>query len=155
MVETGLVISTCGDRAQVSIKRKAQCDKCGMCIFPKGADSVTFDCINKVGAVAGDRVKLEKEGQNKMLSYLLIFFVPLLLIGASVAIGLFVIKIDYWVLILSGILLVAWFSVLALIDKVIKKSGKLSPVIIEVVNGQDLVNENLDEDKDTSNEIKE
>jgi len=143
MKEIGLVVSTSGERAQVQVKRKAQCDKCGMCIFPKGADTIDFDCINKVDAKIGDTVEIQKEEKNKILSYILIFLVPLLLIGASALVGLLLIKIDYWVLILSAITLTVWFILLSVIDKAVKKSGKLSPVILNVINGQDIVKDGI------------
>ena len=149
MKEIGKVTEVKGNIAKVSIDKKSECDKCGMCIFPKGADTIDFDCINKVDAKIGDTVEIQKEEKNKILSYILIFLVPLLLIGASALVGLLLIKIDYWVLILSAITLTVWFILLSVIDKAVKKSGKLSPVILNVINGQDIVKDgNVDRVED-------
>ena len=38
MRESALVIKTEGEYATVSIDKKDECSKCGMCAFPKGAD---------------------------------------------------------------------------------------------------------------------
>ena len=136
MREIGKVTEVKGNIAKVSIDKKSECDKCGMCLFPKGASSVEFDCKNPLGAVLGDTVEIETERDGKLLGALLVFLVPLLLIGAAALIGFLVIKNELSVLLISLGLIIAWFAILSLIDKKLKKSVSFSPTIIKVITAE-------------------
>ena len=134
MKETGLVINTNGEYATVKVEKKDECSKCGMCLFPKGADSVTWRAKNLVNAVNGDTVVIDTEKEGKLLGALLVFLVPLLLIGLSVLVGYLVIGNELSILILSVLLIALWFIVLSIIDKKLKKSAGFTPIITAVIN---------------------
>lgn len=132
MTEKATVVKTDKTGAVVRLDKRAECDKCGLCAFPKNAGSIEMHAFNNAGANAGDEVIVERSEKGRFLGAILVFLVPLLLIGAASVIALLAIKQEIWVLFLSIIFLVAWFSVLALIDKKLGRIKGFAPVIIKV-----------------------
>ena len=132
MKELGTVTSIDGKYAIVKVDKKDECSKCGMCLFPKGASSIDFNAKNKLDAKVGDVVMIETKDDVKLLGAILAFLVPLILIGLSAVITYVFIKIEIYMLILSVISLVLWYTILAIIDKKMKNSFKFSPEIIAI-----------------------
>ena len=134
MKEFGIVTAVDKNRATVKVDKKDECSKCGMCLFPKGANAVEFNAKNDLDAKVGDKVLIETEKDGKLIGAILAFLVPLILIGVSALIGYLVIKSEIWILILSLVLIIAWYVVLSLIDKKIGKTVSFSPKIIKIIN---------------------
>lgn len=111
-----------GKTAVVKLDKKTECSKCGMCVFPKNAESTIARAENAAGAKAGDVVIIEREKDGRLFAALLVFAVPLLLIGLAAVIALVVIKKELWILLLSLIFLLSWYTILAAIDKKLQKS---------------------------------
>ena len=141
MIETGSVIKTRENLATVKVDKKDECSKCGMCLFPKNASHVEFEALNGVGANEGDTVVIESKKDYKLLGAILAFLVPLLLIGISAIITYFFIGIEIWLLILSVILIVLWYTVLVVIDKRLKLKTGYTHVITKIVEKGDNINE--------------
>lgn len=120
MIEVGKVIKTNGDTATVRIDKKDECSKCGMCLFPKNASHIDLDAKNLVGAKEGDNVELTRNEGGKLISALLTFLVPLLLIIASVVVTYLLYINEIWMLCFSAVSVVLWYISLAFIDKKIK-----------------------------------
>lgn len=133
MTEQGIVTATNNRTAKVKIDKKDECSKCGMCLFPKNASSIEVVADNGVGATEGDTVIVETTGETKLLATALVFVVPLLLIGLAVLINYLLIKSEIWILILSVIFIVLWYTILAVIDKRFVKLKKLSAKITEII----------------------
>ena len=136
MREVGTVERLENNFAVVKVDKKDECSKCGMCLFPQGANSIEFVADNKIGAKTGDKVIIEKGENGKLQGALLVFLVPLLLIGLSVILGLYVIKWELSVLILSGSLIILWYIILSIIDKKLKYLSSFKSVIVEIVKEQ-------------------
>ncbi|MBQ8427129.1 MAG: SoxR reducing system RseC family protein [Clostridia bacterium] len=132
MKEIGVVTAVNGKKATVKVDKKDECSKCGMCLFPKNASSVEFEAENQVDAKIGDTVLFQTEKDGKLLGAILVFLVPLILIGLSAVLAYLVVRKEIWTLIFSLIFIVAWFFVLALIDKKLKKTTSFRPSIISV-----------------------
>lgn len=132
MIEKGVITSLDGKYAIVKVDKKDECSKCGMCLFPKNASSVDFRVKNNLGASVGDSVTFATEKDAKLLGALLAFFVPLLLIVISAVVTYVFIKKEIWMLILSVISIVLWYTILAVIDKKLKNSVKFVPYLISV-----------------------
>ena len=98
MVEVGLVTALTDGYATVKIDKKEECSKCGMCLFPKNAQSIEVKASDPIGCNEGDKVVIETCEELKLLGAVLVFLVPLLLIGLSVLIGYIVIKSEIWIL---------------------------------------------------------
>ncbi|MBQ9735038.1 MAG: SoxR reducing system RseC family protein [Clostridia bacterium] len=139
MRELGVITEVTDGSAKVSVDKKTECDKCGMCLFPKGASKIEFDAKNSVGGLVGDTVEIETERDGKLLGAILVFLVPLILIGLSALIGYLIINSELSVLIMSLCLIVAWFAVLSLIDKKLKKTVSFSPVIIRIIKEENTI----------------
>ena len=140
MREIAKVIAVNGKRATVSVDKKDECSKCGMCLFPKNATSVEFSAVNEVGAEVGDTVTIEKRDGGSLTGALLAFLVPLILIGISVFIG-YLIGNEIWILGLSVIFIVLWYTILAVIDKKLKNALKFSVEIIAITQKGEKIND--------------
>lgn len=138
MREVGLITKIEGDTATIKVDKKDECSKCGMCLFPKNASLIEINAKNSIGAAVGDTVEFERKKDGKFLGSILVFLIPLLLIGLSALITYLFIKIDIWMLILSVIFIVLWYTILAFIDKKLKISLDDASVIISVVKKENL-----------------
>lgn len=133
MRETGVVTEIKGKTAIVKVDKKSECDKCGMCLFPKGADGITFNANNEVNAKIGDTVVIEREKDGKLLGAILVFLIPLILIGLASVLAYTIIKKEIFVLILSVVFIAVWYMVLAIIDKNLNKRIGYSTKIVSIV----------------------
>jgi positive regulator of sigma E activity len=133
MQEQGKVTKLNGNIATVSIDKKTECDKCGMCLFPNGAKAVEFETENTLSASVGDVVLIQRQEKGKLTAIILVFLVPLLLILLSSLVAIFIIQSELWMLWLSLITLVLWFCVLPLIDKRLKKTQGFTTEMISII----------------------
>ena len=132
MTEEGIVKSADGKTAVVTLDKKTECSRCGMCAFPKNAQSVKMHAENVVGAEVGDKAIAERAKDGRLLAALLVFGVPLLLIGIAAAIAYLWIKKEIFVLVLSLIFLLLWYTILAIIDKKLQKLSGFTWKIVEI-----------------------
>ncbi|MBQ3116231.1 MAG: SoxR reducing system RseC family protein [Clostridia bacterium] len=133
MIEVGSVTKVKGKRAEVKVEKKDECSKCGMCLFPKNASSINFNANNDIGAKEGDLVKMEMSEKSKLVGALLVFLVPLILIGISAVITYVFIKKEIYLIAISLPLVVIWFVILAFIDKKIAGTKNFSPTIVQII----------------------
>ncbi len=133
MKEVGLVVSVDKNFASVKVDKKDECSKCGMCLFPKNAESVEIRAENTLGAQVGETVVFETAENAKLLGALLVFLVPLILITLSAVITYIFIKKEIWMLILSVFFVVMWYTMLAIIDKKLKNSQKFCAKVVNVI----------------------
>ena len=142
MRECGIVTKTDKEFAIVKVDKKDECSKCGMCIFPKNANSIDFNAVNQVNASVGDTVIIETEKDTKLIGAILVFLIPLILIGLSCAITYLFLSNEIWVLILSVIFLFLWYTILAVIDKRLKHKADFCAKIVSIITKK---GENKDE----------
>ncbi len=133
MTEIGQVVGIKKKTATVKVDKKDECSKCGMCLFKDNAGYTEFHADNKVGAKVGDTVRIETSEKAKFIGILLVFVVPLLLIGVSALITYTAIKQDIYMLVLSAASVIVWFFILPFIDKAIAKKNKMATEIVEIV----------------------
>lgn len=141
MREVGIVVNADGKDATVKVDKKDECSKCGMCLFPKNASSIEFLSDNDIGASVGDQVIIERKKEAKLTAAILIFLVPLLLIGLSALLTYLFIGIDIWVLILSIIFIIVWYNILSVIDKKLKNRQDYKHIIVEILEKGETNNE--------------
>ena len=141
MREVGIVVNADGKDATVKVDKKDECSKCGMCLFPKNASSIEFLSDNDIGASVGDQVVIERKKEAKLTAAILIFLVPLLLIGLSALLTYLFIGIDIWVLILSIIFIIIWYNILSVIDKKLKNRQDYKHIIVEILEKGETNNE--------------
>ncbi|MDY2841805.1 MAG: SoxR reducing system RseC family protein [Candidatus Borkfalkiaceae bacterium] len=132
MTESGKVVKTEGKYATVRIDKKDECGKCGMCLFAANASYTEMRARNDAGAAVGDEAVVETAESGKTLSAVLVFLVPLLLIVLAAAIGLFIIGKEIWILLLSLIFILSWYTILGLFDKKLRKSDKFCARIVRI-----------------------
>lgn len=102
MREVGKVVKTDNGYATVSIDKKEECSKCGLCAFPKNANTIEFRATNKINAKANDVVLIERKTDGKLSGIFLAFLVPLLLVGISILISYLMELKEIWILVLSA-----------------------------------------------------
>ena len=141
MIETGKVVGLEKNKAKVEVDKKDECSKCGMCLFANGAKSTVFTCENPVGAKVNDLVEIEMTGRGKLSGAVLVFLVPLILIGLSAVLSLLVIRKEMWMLYLSLISVSLWFFVLSFIDKKFKNKKGFIPVISKIIDKENDLDE--------------
>lgn len=135
MQEIGKVSKIEGKYAIVKVQKKDECSKCGMCLFPKNASEIEFRAKNTLSAKENDDVLINTSNERgKLVGMLLVFLVPLLLIGIAVLIEKLFIKNEIFILPISIGLIVVWFFMLSIIDKKIAKNDKYVCEIIEIIN---------------------
>ena len=132
MTESGKVVKTEGKYATVRIDKKDECGKCGMCLFAANASYTEMRARNDAGAAVGDEAVVETAESGKTLSAVLVFLVPLLLIVLAAAIGLFIIGKEIWILLLSLIFILSWYTILGLFDKKLRKNDKFCARIVRI-----------------------
>ena len=133
MREIGRVTEIDGKSAIVRVDKKDECSKCGMCLFPKNANHVDFPAENSLKAKVNDLVEIETTKDAKLLGAILVFLVPLILIGLS-ALLTYLFKIsELWTLIFSVIFIILWYTILAVIDKGLKNKSGFCPRIVSIL----------------------
>lgn len=136
MTEEGIVKSADGKIAVVTLDKKTECSRCGMCVFPKNANKVDIRAVNRAGAKAGDTVVIEKNEDGKLAGALLAFMVPLFLIAVAAVIG-FIVGKEIWILLLSLIFIALWYTILAIIDKKLAFLNKFCAVVVKIKENND------------------
>jgi len=87
--EVGKVIRVKGDNAEVLLHSSAACGTCGArfsCALGTGIDRI-MTVRNRFHAKVGDQVEIELTEKTRILSALLVFFMPLVLIVAGYFLG--------------------------------------------------------------------
>jgi positive regulator of sigma E activity len=131
MRETGKVVSTKNDRAEVEVAAKGECEHCtahGICNW-NGTNVRKVLAVNKVGAGAGDMVELEIVEGSGAKTNLLVFGIPVVFMFAGVLVGGLVLRKDAWSGILAGVGLALGFGIVKAIDVSVNRSGRSLPVI--------------------------
>lgn len=132
MTETGVVTEVKNGYAKVRVEKKEECAKCGMCLFKDNVSYTEFSARDKIGASVGDTVEAEIGGSGRLLSCILVFLVPLILVACAALIGEFLINSEIWIAILSVVSVVLWYTILAAIDKKFGRSEKFCPKILRI-----------------------
>jgi sigma-E factor negative regulatory protein RseC len=132
MRETGKVVSTQNDRAEVEVAARGECEHCSahsLCNWT-GTNLRKVLAVNKAGAGAGDVVELETVEGTGAKSNLLVFGIPVVLMVTGVLIGGLLLRKDLWSGILAGVGLALGLGVVKIIDIAVNRSGKSLPVIV-------------------------
>ncbi len=137
MTEYGKVIGTEQNYAVVRVARREECAKCGMCGMKKNAANVDFKATNDIGAKEGDSVVISAEKNTVLLSSLLVFLAPLLLLAAEIGICYALNAEEVFILLLCVGTLALWFIILALVDKRISKIRGFCPTIVKIIKSEE------------------
>ena len=130
MEEKGRVVSVHGQRADVDVESRGECEHCsaaGICNWT-GNRMRRVLAVNAIKAAKGDDVLLELPDGTGASTNLLVFGVPVLGMLAGALIGGLLIS-DLWAGILSGIGLLVGIAIVKVIDVAVGKSGRTLPVI--------------------------
>ena len=132
MRETGKVVSTKNDRAEVEVAARGECEHCtahGICNW-NGTSLRKVLAVNKAGAGTGDVVELETVEGTGAKSNLLVFGIPVVLMVTGVLIGGVLLRKDLWSGILAGVGLALGLGIVKIVDIAVNRSGRSLPVIV-------------------------
>lgn len=133
MTERGVVTEIRGNTAVVSVEKREQCKACGMCLF-KDNGKAQFYADNTVGAKVGDTVLIENRESGKLLGAILVFLIPLVILGAAVlAVRLFAID-DLFIPIIGIGAIAVYYAFLAFMDKKFRKIKAFTSTVAKIVN---------------------
>ena len=150
MRETGVVTEIRGNTAVVSVDKKDECSRCGLCLFKEGTNKTEFFVKSEKGISVGDTVEIERSERGKFSGVILAFLVPLLCIGLAVAANYLFIKNEMWILILSVVSIALWYVILSFIDKRLKNSAAFRARIVLVVeSGGEKQNGDINQEQKT------
>ncbi len=133
MIESGEVVKTEKNYAVVRIDRKAECARCGLCGMKKNESHVECKAKNEAAAAEGDTVLIKTDGSATLISSLLVFVMPLILLAAELAVCYVLNVEELWILIICIGTLAAWFCILALIDRKFASIRGFSPTIVRII----------------------
>ena len=132
MRETGKVVNTRNDRAEVEVAARGECEHCsahGLCNWT-GTNLRKVLAVNKAGAGAGDVVELEIVEGTGAKSNLLVFGIPVVLMVTGVLVGGLLLRKDLWSGILAGVGLALGLGIVKIFDIAANRSGRGLPVIV-------------------------
>ncbi len=127
MTERGVVVKLKG-RAVVRFDRRGACDKCRMCAVTRDGMKVEALVENILGANVGDFVEVEMGERFVLTAAVIVYIIPLVLVGLGVGIGSLFSQTTQLVLAVGG--LIAGFLTAYLLDRfVIRKKKGFAPVM--------------------------
>ena len=136
MKETGIVTFKDDKTLTVKVKRRAECSKCGLCGMKESATDIdflaTYGSFSKDSISEGDVATVESNKDIRLVSYLLLFIVPIILIGASIAIGYLFLS-ELWSVGLALISVACWYFLVWAIDKKFNFAKKAGYVVTSVI----------------------
>ena len=136
MTERGTVTEIKGKTAVVTVTKSEQCKECGLCLFKKGGKA-EFYARNLLDAKVGDDVLLDIKESGRFLGAILVFLVPLLLIGLAVLINFLFIKNDIFIPIISVGSIAVYYTILGLSDKKFRNSRAFVSDITKIIKSED------------------
>ena len=135
MKETGIVTFKRDKTLTVKVKRRAECSKCGLCGMKDSATDIdfvaTYGKFSKDDIEQGDVVTIESNKDVRLASYILLFIVPIILIGVSIAIGYLYLS-ELWSVILSLASVSVWYFLVWCIDRAFNFAKKAGYVVTSV-----------------------
>lgn len=137
MLEIGQVVKIKKGRATVSFKRQSACDSCHMCAVTKDGMKVETLIPNSLDANVGDFVEVEMGGRFVLTAAVVAYIIPLLLVGAGIAIGTLFSEMIQFVLALVG--LVIGIGIAIVIDKAVKKKKGFTPQMVRFASPDEIV----------------
>jgi|AntRauTorckE6833_2_1112554.scaffolds.fasta_scaffold00899_11 sigma-E factor negative regulatory protein RseC len=147
MEEVGKIIKNKGKRARVMITRHSACSKCDKQCPMSDQDShekdqVIIDVDNDIGAIKGERVKLEMKERNLVFVALIVYVMPII----NMIIGYFlgdwyatksnIITGEIAGILGSFLFLTLSFIVIKLVDVNLKNDTNFKPVMTEVIDNR-------------------
>lgn len=131
--DIGIVIDIKNEFAFVEVEKTQNCSNCKMksLCFNKGNEKTIFKIENRLNAEIGDKISFLIEPQIRILSFALIYLLPIFILIATYIIFRFAIKLSENLAILASIIsLPISFIFLKYIDKILTKKGLINPKMI-------------------------
>ncbi len=127
MEEIGVVerVNAKKNTARVVFSRKSACDKCGMCLKSKDNMTVYVEIKNELDAKVGDNVAVVMGDNFVLRAALIVYIIPVILVGIAVAIGYSFRELVLFAMIVGALIIGLLCSVL--IDRAIRNVKGYAP----------------------------
>ncbi|HKL93981.1 MAG TPA: SoxR reducing system RseC family protein [Clostridia bacterium] len=136
MLEIGKITKLKKNSAVVSFDRKSACDSCHMCATTRGGMKVETLVPNALQANVGDYVEVEMGDKFVLTAAVIVYIIPLLLVGAGIGIGVLFSETVQIILAAAGLIL--GFVIAFLLDKVVKKKKGFSPQMVRIASESEI-----------------
>ena len=139
MNEEGVVIALNGNKtiATVEMVRGEYCEKCKACLAVPGTEKIQMRTNNRVNAEVGDRVQITLRAKESLFAMFISYLFPLTFLIAGVVIG----TVLHWPDGITGLAslfgVAIAYVVVTRIEKSLKKSEKVFPLIQKVLVEED------------------
>ena len=130
MQEIGVVesINEKNGTAKVVFDRKSACENCKMCLTAGGEKmKVYVEVKNTLGAKVGDQVGVTMNDAFVLKAAFIIYLIPVILVGAGLAIFRKFSDLILLVVVAVGLLLGAAVGIV--VDRIIRKKGRFAPTM--------------------------
>lgn len=126
MTEKGVVYKLKGKRCVVRFDRRSACASCHMCNVAEDKQKVEVLLENSLDAKIGDIVEVEMGERYVLTAAVIVYVIPLILVGAGIGIGSLVSELCQILMAVGGFIF--GFVIAALLDKfVIRKKKGFKP----------------------------
>jgi len=140
--EIGEVVKLKKNNAVVRFDRKSACDSCHMCAVTKDGMKVETVIPNSLNVNVGDFVAVEMGDKFVLTAAVIVYIIPLLLVGAGIGIGILFSETMQIILAVAGLLL--GFGIAILLDKVVRKKKGFSAQMVRVAAASEIVKKPLE-----------
>ena len=135
MYDQGQILSLKDEMAEVTIQPHGGCESCGMksACTPEGS-TLKLWASNPKGAKTGDVVIVELKPEIKLFGSALVFIFPLAGLFLGLILGKMIGGSDGYGVVGAFAGLILFFAAVRLIDKILSRKFKLTPVITKILN---------------------
>jgi sigma-E factor negative regulatory protein RseC len=136
MEETGRVIEVGDGIALVSTIAKGACHSCsarGVCHMGSQR-TMEVEVWNSMDAGVGDEVRIRLSGRSTLTAAFLLYMLPLLMFLLGVMLGQHLTDHQVWPVVIGLALMVATYGGIRAFDRRIRRSAKMRPEIVEIIN---------------------
>lgn len=131
-----VVIAVLKGTVMVRASRHSDCENCGACL---GGKAVVIEAIDPIGLQVGQKVLVQMQKYSLTLGALIVYIMPLVIIGISILMGLiisnlFVLSIYLCLFCTGGLGILTAFWWLKHYDRYVQEHDVTKPVIICIIS---------------------
>jgi len=145
MKQMGVVVSTEGSTARVSIERHSSCGSCSACKMGQEDAKVEINATNGVKATVGQWVTVDMEDQDVLAAAFMVYVIPLFALLAGIFVGNFIFTalgvekfIDIYAALFGFATMAIAFLRLKMKEKTLKHNKRFLSQIIEIVDVENM-----------------
>lgn len=144
---TGIIVQKKGENAILKMQKHSACAGCGACSMADEKMNLNVEAFNEAGGNVGDLVEVQLNAPDLLKAAFIAYSIPLISLIVGVVGGIKLLEmLSYTGNIeaaggtAGAVLMVISYALIRMNEKKFKKSGKYSPVIVNVIQKNDYNN---------------